>query len=111
MILTAVLLFASIFHHKPKEKPVHIPTPFELRLKEADAYFDAAQKGIMAYEEDSQYAQYERLELDRFEQQFRKAAEERESDPITFEQDMHILDEYGQALDSVDHFLHHERAI
>src|SRR5271166_348076 len=101
MILSVILL-AGFFHHKksaPEKSPV---VTHSAEWMEQRKYLDRASAGIKAYEADTQYAQYERPQLDAFEAQLQKCYDEKNSDDKKFIQDMKKLDELGQVLDSLD---------
>lgn len=104
-MIMEVLLFSSLFHHKPKPQQ-HSAEWFVQRQ-----YLARAVKGIQAYEDDVLYLQYEHVPMDAFEAQFQKAWEEKDGPEDQFIEDMRALDKLGQVLDSTDRELHRENVI
>jgi hypothetical protein len=64
-LILATILLASLFHHKPKPKPLttgQVTLNKEWRAQRE--YLDRATEGIRAYETDVLYVQYERIPPD-----------------------------------------------
>lgn len=113
MTVAVILLLVSFWHHTPKHKPV---TPaqksFLAEVKEDEKYVEDAKEGVRAFEADTQYSQFERPELDRFEHQlYLCILDEQNKDLVGLVTDATLLDEYGTALNVLDKDLHHENVI